>query len=161
MSLSASGKLDQEINTTRTDKSIDFNSLSFNEQATQVLNYLDEIVDSVDTIYQPHEQNRPMHKFQPPDEVIENGGSSARTPRNHSKDAYEPYEPLDENINNYQMMKSQNTSFLNRNPMENSFVKRTKNNEVLRMTKKPVQAPEYAQYSANVGIRNVLPVLGN
>ena len=81
-----------------TQRSVDFNSLSFNEQATQVLNYLDEIVDSVDTIYKPVspiDSNRNIYKYEPPENIFATDNSAIEFKPEDSNDSYyEPYEPL-------------------------------------------------------------------
>ena len=81
-----------------TQRSVDFNSLSFNEQATQVLNYLDEIVDSVDNIYKPVsliDSNRNIYKYEPPENIfaMDNSGIDFK-PEDSNDSYYEPYEPL-------------------------------------------------------------------
>ncbi len=155
-----------EINTNRTDKSVDLNSLSFNEQATQVLNYFDEIVDSVDTIYKPPiESSRSVYKYEPPQEgyTID---SSGYTPRKQQQEPdYEPYEPLTDNYQSYKLQNNMNTvenSFLNkRTAFESNFLKKNKNiNDLMKLKKQTTSSD--SMNSTNIGFRtNALPVLGN
>lgn len=184
---STSAKIEAEINTARsepnTDRSIDFNSLSFNEQATQVLNYLDEVVDSVDSIYKPPipiDSNRNMYKYEPPEEEVYDDLHRTNT-------FYEPYEPLEDNNTNYQATpklglsrhfnKNENnvkkvesprlnksnfkTSFMNKTPLED-YSTRTKMNNQSKNMKIESENPSGYTSAANNGVRgNALPVLGN
>lgn len=135
-----SGKLDSPR------KSVD--SLSFNEQANQVLNYFDEIVDSVDSVYKPPipiDSNRNLYKYEPPEE----------------EEFYEPYEPIENNNNNKSIIKQQTL------PVENEYIFQGKRNQVMNKKSKS-QAPTSRNISqqdvdpVHAGIHpNVLPVLGN
>jgi len=168
---SRSYKNETEINTARTDKTADLNSLSFNEQATQVLNYFDQIVDSVDATYKtPIESSHSVNKYEPPKDglPIDNNGY---TPRKQPKKQqqyepdYEPYEPL---TDNYQALKFQNNkaaienSLINKKTaLESNFLKKNKNIKDLIKLKNQTSVNEDL-YAANVGVRtNALPVLGN
>lgn len=148
-----------------TGRSVDFNSLSFNEQATQVLNYLDEIVDSVDDVYKspamPVDSAKNIYKYEPPEEM------KLSRPVIEEDEPYEPYEPVNTHENYGQYSSATKYNMASYNPTQrttqsaykspsnlNSFLKRT-----------PIVETMNEGYSnspaANNGVRtNAFPVLG-
>lgn len=153
-----------------TGRSVDFNSLSFNEQATQVLNYLDEIVDSVADVYKspamPVDAAKNIYKYEPPEEM------KVPRPVIEEDEPYEPYEPVNTHENYGQYSLATKYSVTSHNPTRmgdnvrsvqsaykspshlNSFLKRTPIVET--MNEGSSNSP-----TANNGVRtNAFPVLG-